>query len=292
MTQLAYDVLGTVVPRLDAFVSITGPPAEEGILITRQPGVPLAELWPSLSSAQRTAVKISLAALLVRMRAARERFDYYGRPGEKPYITPSEFGPNDLHAFCRTRSDWDESRVRALSSACPDVDLPEDSVRALERVQHETGAGGATLVDSPVLTHTDLSDRNILIEPTTLEVTGFIDWELAIVAPAYFEYAAACLSGGHQPEWRKELLEILREVLRIECEREVVRTDRATGSQLKERGINDLFKETLAAWNALVNVERPAQGYSDDCSWTFEHEVRASSAAEETNGTEVDEMRS
>ena len=27
---------------------------------------------------------------------------------------------------------------------------------------------------------------------------------------------------------------------------------------------------TLAAWDAMVEVERPAQGYDEDCYWTFE----------------------
>ena len=217
ITELANEVLGSLAPRVEAFVSVLEPRLMEGILMARRPGVLLVDVWPSLDSPQRTKAKTSLIALLVRMRAPRERFDYYGRPGQQPYITPTEFGWNKKHDFCRTRADWDESRMRALRAAAEDAEVPEDRIPILERVQHETGTIGATLVDAPVLTHGDLSDRNILVDPITLEVTGLIDWELANIAPAYFEYATARLCGGHLPEWRKELLEVLCNVLQAAC---------------------------------------------------------------------------
>nr|POE87427.1 hypothetical protein CFP56_30016 [Quercus suber] len=227
-------------------------------------------LVSTLHSVQ-SVVKSNLAMLLVRMRAPRGRFNYYGRPGTQPYITLSEFGPNNTHDFCGTRLDWDASRVRAVKTAALETEVLDDRIRALERVQHETGVG-ATLVDDPVLTHGDFSGRNILLDPTTLDVTGFIDWELANVAPAYFEYTIACLAGGHLPEWRRDLLELLHEVLRIECEHKVVEDSGLASSSSNEMAIKTLFRETLTAWNALVNVERPAQGYSDECYWTFENE--------------------
>ncbi|TAQ87789.1 hypothetical protein B7494_g3868 [Chlorociboria aeruginascens] len=273
MTLLAHHKLGTIVPRLIAVVEVAGPPVQQGLLLARQSGTPLVELWPTLSPADRTTVKTSLAELLVRMRAPSEGLDYYGRPKRRPYVTPSEFGPPDKHAFCHNRSEWNTSRVRALYSVARDIGINDDRVHELERIQHEMVAGGATLVESPVLTHGDLSDRNILIEPSTFQVTGLIDWELANVAPAYFEYAAARLCGGHDPSWRKVLLEVLREVLRIECERTLSKADSVSSSKSTVTDSEKLFKETLVAWNSLVDVERSAQGYSDDCYWTFEEAV-------------------
>jgi aminoglycoside phosphotransferase (APT) family kinase protein len=69
--------------------------------------------------------------------------------------------------------------------------------------------------------HADLSDRNILIDPDSLEITGLIDWERANTAPAYFEWVTANLCGGHQPAWRLELLDVLRSVLRMGRRREI-----------------------------------------------------------------------
>ncbi len=143
---------------------------------------------------------------------------------------------------------------------CPDA---ERAVK-LERVQRDTTGAGDW--DRPVLTYGDLSDRNILVDPDTLAVTGFLDWEMANIMPAYFEYVAARLSGDHQPAWRKELLDVLRSVLRCECD---------TGRQEDLRVVNvdeghGRYRRTLAVWNAIVDVERIAQGYDDDCEWTFD----------------------
>ena len=35
-------------------------------------------------------------------------------------------------------------------------------------------------------------------------------------------------------------------------------------------GAEEKYRMTLAAWDAMVEVERPAQGYDEDCYWTFE----------------------
>lgn len=181
------------------------------------------------------------------------RFSYYGRPTGQPYLLFSEFG-TETYVCCASRSEWDDSRIRALQEHAPDAEYTV----ALERVQRSTA--GADDWDRPVLTHGDLSDRNILVDPDTLAVTGFLDWEMANIMPAYFEYAAARLSGGHQPAWRKELLEVLRPVLRCECDTR----------RREDLGVFDRYTKTLAAWDAVVDVERIAQGYDDDCKWTFE----------------------
>ncbi|OJD10331.1 hypothetical protein AJ78_08611 [Emergomyces pasteurianus Ep9510] len=265
MTSLAHSILGFCVPRIVSVVTLssrasdTSMPtrAQQGLVLTRQPGTPLVELWPSLTALQREAVKANLCRLLVHMRA--RHFAYYGRPTREPYLLFSEFG-TETHACCSSRSEWDDSRVRALHASAPDT----ERAVALERVQRgTTGAGGW---DRPVLTHGDLSDRNILVDPHTLAVTGFLDWEMANIMPAYFEYVAARLSGGHQPEWRRELLDVLRSVLRREC-------DARRPEYLSLADVDELegrYRRTIAAWDAVVDVERIAQGYDDDCAWTFE----------------------
>ncbi|KAG9253459.1 aminoglycoside phosphotransferase [Emericellopsis atlantica] len=229
MTALAYSMLGTCVPRVVSLVKVSG-------LSRTNQGL-------------REAVKAELCRLLVRMRS--RRFSYYGRPTQQPYVLFLELSPGEEYAYCASRSEWDDSRVHALQKNAPDA---EHAV-TLERVQ--SGTTGAGDWGRPVLTHGDLSDRNILVGPDTLAVTGFIDWEMANIMPAYFEYVAARLFGGHDPAWRKELLDVLRSVLRCECD---------------TRRREDLLRETTvtAAWDAVVDVERIAQRYNDDCYWTFE----------------------
>ncbi|OAA48783.1 Aminoglycoside phosphotransferase [Cordyceps fumosorosea ARSEF 2679] len=264
MTALAYAILGPCVPRVISIVTIpvTNPDApalnhtSHGVVLSHQPGTPLVQLWPSLTAPQREAIKAELCRLLVRMRS--RRFCYYGRPTRESYRLFSEFG-TEIHPCCASRSEWDDSRVQALRKHAPSAERAAD----LERVQR--GTVGAEDWDRPVLTHADLSDRNILVDPDTLAVTGFLDWEMANIAPAYFEYTMARLSGGHEPEWRKEVLDVLRAVLRSECDADERRGDLGAESS------DDRYSRTLAAWDAVVDVERFAQDYDDACYWTFEH---------------------
>ncbi|TFK86483.1 hypothetical protein K466DRAFT_576349 [Polyporus arcularius HHB13444] len=203
MTAVAHSILGACVPRVIRVVNVQTSPA----------------------------VKSELCGLLLRMRA--RRFDYYGRPCRQPYIIDSaeDLGPA-THACCMSRSEWDESRTRALQVS--------------RWRSHSSETNGANGWDRPVLTHGDLSDRNILVDPDTLAITGFIDWETAGLLPAYFEYVAARLSSGHQPEWRVELLDVLRLVLRRECEgdAECVAGYGHVGSDVEA---GKMYKRTIAA---------------------------------------------
>ena len=152
-----------------------------------------------------------------------------------------------------------------------------ERVNALEQVQRSVT--GMSDWDRPVLTHGDLSDRNILVNPHTLEVTGFLDWEMANIMPAYFEYVMARLYGGHNSEWRKDLLDVLRSVLRYECDSRL--HDDLNSVKVSEE--HNSYERTLAAWNAVTDVERVAQGYDDDCYWTFETDLQ--DASQKTNST-------
>lgn len=265
MTALAHSILGPCVPRVVRLVTLptitsdasTPNRAQQGLILTHLPGTPLVELWPSLTPPQRQTVKAELCRLLVRMRA--HHFSYYGRPTRQPYLLFSEFGV-EKHPCCASRSEWDDSRVHALQASAPDT----ERAVALERVQR--GTTGVGDWDRPVLSHGDLSDRNILVDPYTLAVTGFLDWEMANIMPAYFEYVEARLSGGHQPEWRRELLDVLRSVLRRECD---ARRREDLGAVNVDEG-EERYRKTLAAWDAVVDVERIAQGYDDNCEWTFQ----------------------
>ncbi len=78
MTAVAHSILGACVPRVIRVVTVLTSPVLKGIISTRQPGIPLVEIWQLLSELQREAVKSELCGLLLRMRA--RRFDYYGRP--------------------------------------------------------------------------------------------------------------------------------------------------------------------------------------------------------------------
>ncbi|KAL3478423.1 hypothetical protein BJX99DRAFT_224468 [Aspergillus californicus] len=257
MTMLARSILGPCVPRVVTHVTISKEnfpvdhPVEQGIVLAILPGKPLVEIWPSLTPSQRQTIKAGLCRLVVSMR--KHKFSYYGRPAQQPYVIYTDISV-ETYDYCTSRSEWDDSRVRALHAPPYDNTPDADLVVALERVQR--GTTGPSGWDRPVLTHVDLSDRNILVDPVTLAITGFLDWEMANIMPAYSEYVAARLTGGFLPEWRKEILDVLRSVLRCECDED-------------DDGGEERYQKTLAAWDAVVDVERIAQGGSEKSYWTF-----------------------
>ncbi|KAF5646873.1 aminoglycoside 3 phosphotransferase [Fusarium sp. NRRL 52700] len=71
-----------------------------------------------------------------------------------------------------------------------------------------------------VLTHGDISPRNIMVDGTT--ITGIIDWELSGFYPEYVEYAFALGIGTGIEEWWKP---VLKEVLEP-CSSEIVKFTR------------------------------------------------------------------
>ncbi|KAJ5542963.1 hypothetical protein N7461_008966 [Penicillium sp. DV-2018c] len=245
MTALAHSILDPCVPRVICVITLpritsdasTPNRTQQGLILTHQPGTPLVELWrhSPLRSA-RPSRQSSAVSMCVCVRTTS-------------FTTAGPRG-----------SQWDDSRVRALQASAPDA----ERAVALERVQRDTTGAGDW--DRPVLSHGDLSDRNILVDPCTLAVTGFLDWEVANIMPAYFEYIAARLSGGHQPGWRRELLDVLRAVLRCECD--AGRQEDLAAVNVDDR--EERYRRTLAAWDAVVDVERIAQGYDNNCKWTFE----------------------
>lgn len=125
MTSLAQQILGSVVLHPAAMVPIANLPKQQGVLLARRGGMPVVQLWPDLGPAQRIAVKNNVAALLVQMREPEVPFAYYERPGLKPYITPSELRANEEHDFCRSRSEGDTPRIKALKLAAVDIGLGE-----------------------------------------------------------------------------------------------------------------------------------------------------------------------
>ncbi|KZT02651.1 uncharacterized protein LAESUDRAFT_744868 [Laetiporus sulphureus 93-53] len=241
MTVLARYVLEGIVKVAEVHAFIQLPKNQSAVLMEYLCGIPLSSVWSDLSATQRITVKNQLCDILLAMR--KPSFKYAGRPGRRPYVLLSELNLS-TYDFCSNEKEWNGSRKQAI------VDNVADMHRADFLCKQQ---GELVKTDRFVLTHGDLADRGIIVDTDTLNIVGLIDWENAIVAPTYFEYVAARLSGGHEPYWQSELLEVLGKVLEKECE---------------ETKAN--VEEEMARWKALVDVERYAQGLDDNCAWTFE----------------------
>ena len=62
-----------------------------------------------------------------------------------------------------------------------------------------------------VFSHADLSWDNILVEPTTGNVTAILDWEMAGFWPDWWEYRKALFTSRHVPWWIDIAKQIVQE---------------------------------------------------------------------------------
>jgi aminoglycoside phosphotransferase (APT) family kinase protein len=82
--------------------------------------------------------------------------------------------------------------------------------RFLDKAREKAKANGT--LDRFVLTHGDLTPRNIMVEGA--RVTGIVDWERSGFFPEWAEYAFAMKLGHAHEEWWKP---VLKELL-VPCE--------------------------------------------------------------------------
>jgi hypothetical protein len=167
----------------------------------RVPGVPLADVWQDMSAADQGVVKEQLRKQLTCMRACTEPF--IGGVGRQKVrnvydlLGDSYCGPFDgEEAF----DEWCLGKIQGGS-------LVRAKWRWLLRSEREK-RGGAAANSRFVLTHGDLTPRNILVQGNV--VTGIIDWERSGFFPEYAEYAfAMVLCHSHEEWWIPVLKELL-----------------------------------------------------------------------------------
>ncbi|KLP14639.1 uncharacterized protein LW94_8072 [Fusarium fujikuroi] len=188
---------GVLAPKVrGVYDVITRRPIARVMISERVPGVPLVDVWQNMSQAEQASIKEQLRAQIKQMRTLIQ--PYIGRIDKQPtrniYNTTfvRHCGPfEDEESF----DEWCLAR------------LPGGSFqrwkwkRVLEK-QRRKSTGRF------VLTHGDLSPRNIMLDGST--ITGIIDWELSGFYPEYVEYAVAMGLGPGIEEW---WVPVLKEVL-------------------------------------------------------------------------------
>ncbi len=152
------------------------------------PGVPLADIWTDLDETQRSDIKGQLRTQLDGMRICTQSF--IGRVGHQHVrnvydrISQTYCGP---FANETEFDNWCLARLK-----CGPIPRWKWR-RVLERSRRNTPA-------TFVLTHGDLTRRNILVQGST--ITGIVDWENSGVFPEYAEYAfAMSLCHEHETWW-------------------------------------------------------------------------------------------
>ena len=62
-----------------------------------------------------------------------------------------------------------------------------------------------------VFSHADISWENILVERTTGDVTGIVDWEMAGFWPNWWEYRKALFAARDEKWWRDIVMQVMQE---------------------------------------------------------------------------------
>ncbi|KAI0143097.1 kinase-like domain-containing protein [Xylariaceae sp. FL1272] len=159
-------------------------------------GEPLDQAWDGLSDEQKSNIKSQLREQLARMRACTQPF--IGRVGNQhvrnvfnrlgttfcgPWASEEEFDKWCLARVSNRLSRWKWQRML-------------DRNRLVNPSKF-------------VLTHGDLSPRNIMVKGG--KITGIVDWETSGFFPEYAEYAfAMALGHGIENWWIPILEEILQ----------------------------------------------------------------------------------
>lgn len=209
---------GILAPKVQGVYDVQTDLVARVMAMERVPGVPLSEVWESVTDAEKASYTEQLRIQIHRMRELTQPF--IGRVGRKSgeqqplhniydRLFQNQCGPFQTE---KEFDDWCLARV-----------LPKVKTRfgrykwkrfvEREREHHRQDKNGA---GSPggrfVLTHGDLRPANIMVKDGV--ITGIIDWGRGGFYPEYAEYAFAM---ELSPATEKSFLPVLKEILTPGC---------------------------------------------------------------------------
>ncbi|KAJ3538561.1 hypothetical protein NM208_g5861 [Fusarium decemcellulare] len=178
---------------------VTSEPIARVLVSERVPGESLDGVWPNLTEIQRSSIKDQLRVQLAQMRKCTQPF--IGRVGRQH--TRNVY--DRLHqTYCGPFSDEKE-----FDDWC--LDQLDGGPLVRWRWQRYLKKERKSSPGRFVLTHGDLTPRNIMVQDGT--VTGIVDWEKSGFFPEYAEYAFAfALCHTHEKWWMPVLKEILQPI--------------------------------------------------------------------------------
>jgi aminoglycoside phosphotransferase len=188
---------GVLTPKVFGTYDIfTTKPIARVMVSERVAGVPLVDVWRDISQHEQTSIKEQLRVQIQHMRTLTQPF--IGRVNQQP---TRNLYDTTFTRYCgpfeneKLFDDW------CLNRLYGGVFQKKKWQRILEK-QRRTSSGKF------VLTHGDLSPRNILVQGST--ITGIIDWELSGFFPEHVEYATAIgLNSGMEKWWIPVLKDVL-----------------------------------------------------------------------------------
>lgn len=176
-------------------------PAGCAMLSDLVPGEPLSDVWADLSDAEKSSIVAQLREQMARIRACTQ--PYIGRMNNRPTRNIYDRLPTTYCGPFASEEEFDNwcvDRVPVGFFGLGRWKWP----RWLEKERRKSSG-------KFVLTHGDLSPRNILVKDG--KITGIVDWERSGFFPEYAEYAFAMKLCHNFQSTEKWWVPILKEVL-------------------------------------------------------------------------------
>ncbi|POR37744.1 Uncharacterized protein TPAR_02066 [Tolypocladium paradoxum] len=187
-----------VPPVLGVHLDADGDGEQGSILMTRLPGRQLGQAWPSMSESARAQTIRQLKSYFQQLHRLR--------PPGPAWIGSCSKGPAYDHRLNNMSTCGPFASVSEfhdfLVAPVRDCPRPEWVAKYRRRLPDS---------HSIVFAHADVSWENILVDPTTGNVTGILDWEMAGFWPEWWEYRKALFGARSQLWWINILKEIMQE---------------------------------------------------------------------------------
>lgn len=176
-------------------------PAGCAMLSDLVPGEPLSDVWADLSDAEKCSMVAQLREQMARIRACTQ--PYIGRINNRPTRNIYDRLPTTYCGPFASEEEFDNWCVDRVPVGFFGLSHRKWS-RWLEKERRKSSG-------KFVLTHGDLSPRNILVKDG--KITGIVDWERSGFFPEYAEYAFAMKLCHNFQSTEKWWAPILKEVL-------------------------------------------------------------------------------
>ncbi|KAM3414561.1 hypothetical protein BST61_g9720 [Cercospora zeina] len=173
------------------------------ILMSKLEGERLGTAWKTFDSLQKAKVIDQLRTFMQELGSLRG--DFYGSLWENPskdiWFMHLPWKPEKIsYGPYLSRQQYNEGLVTALKNSRPNGRLTQEDENLIHEISKNTD-------ERKVFSHGDLHLRNILVDPSTACITGFVDWEAAGFSVPGREYFEAKMRARNDA-WKEALDEI------------------------------------------------------------------------------------
>jgi hypothetical protein len=177
------------------------------LVMQRMPGVPLDQLWPTLTDFEKSDICTQLNGIIASIRSIPAP-PLYGSIDHGQFYHYLFYSPDADKEICGPFDSEDQfnaalvKRVRSINQHMNQHRYRADF--------YERNLGRVLVGHKPVFSHSDLQRKNVIVHRDTLQglTISLIDWEDAGWFPCYWEYFTALQCVQWDDDWSQRIEEI------------------------------------------------------------------------------------